>query len=264
MPTLKVLDLFAGIGGFSLGLERAGMETIAFCEIDEYRASVLRKHWPNVPILPDIREITPKSLPVRPDVLSGGFPCRDMSSARRERTGIEGEMSGLWREYARVIREVRPKYAIVENVLGFLQGGAGHWFGKFLGDVATLGYDAEWHCIPAAYVGAPHIRERVWVVLSDSDRPSTQLRNLVAKAVSDVSGQHCLWPDGLVHPSGSRRGRAYPSGSHDDHNDGISERLVRLEALGRAVVPQISEALGRAIVAQEAIHESTGKLDVQR
>lgn len=162
MRELRVLDLFSGIGGFSLGLERAGMKTVAFCEIDPYCRAVLRKHWPDVPCYDDIRSLTAGRLAadgIAVDVICGGFPCQDISCAGAG-AGIEGERSGLWREYSRLIGELRPRFVIVENVSALL----GRGMGAVLGDLAALGFDAEWHCIPASAVGAPHRRDRVWIV----------------------------------------------------------------------------------------------------
>src|SRR5690349_13010430 len=108
---LRVLDLFSGIGGFSLGLERTGgFKTVAFCEIDPYCQKVLAKHWPGVPIYNEIRELS--GIGISADVICGGFPCQDISLAGK-RTGMEGMRSSLWRQFARLIREVRPKFAIV-------------------------------------------------------------------------------------------------------------------------------------------------------
>ena len=159
---MNVLDLFSGIGGFSLGLERAGMRTVAFCEIDPYARAVLRKHWPGVPIYDDVRTLTATQLAadgIGVDVICGGFPCQDISFAGKG-AGLAGERSGLWREIARLVGELRPRYVIVENVSALLSRG----LGDVLGDLAALGYDAEWHCIPASYVGAPHRRDRIWIV----------------------------------------------------------------------------------------------------
>ena len=159
---MQVLDLFSGIGGFSLGLERAGMKTVAFCEIDKKAQRVLRKHWPEVPIFSDVQTLTGEVLRehgISVDVICGGFPCQDISVAGKGE-GIEGKRSGLWSEFARLIGELRPRYAIVENVSALLNRG----LDRVLGDLASLGYDAEWHCIPASAVGAPHRRDRIWIV----------------------------------------------------------------------------------------------------
>ena len=160
---LRVLDLFSGIGGFSLGLERTGgFETVAFCEIEPYPRAVLKKHWPKVPQYEDVRTLTADTLArdgIAVDVICGGFPCQDISFAGAG-AGLAGERSGLWREYSRLIGELRPRFVIVENVSALLSQG----IGTVLGDMAALGYDAEWHCIPASAVGAPHRRDRIWII----------------------------------------------------------------------------------------------------
>jgi DNA-cytosine methyltransferase len=155
---LTVGSLFAGIGGFDLGLERAGMRSVWQCEIDPYAQRVLEKHWPDVLRVPDIRHVGARTVPYV-DVICGGFPCQDISIAGAG-AGIDGERSGLWSEYARVVGELRPRYVVVENVSVLLARG----LGRVLGDLAALGYDAEWDCIPASAVGAPHQRDRIWLV----------------------------------------------------------------------------------------------------
>ena len=163
---MKVLDLFAGIGGFTLGLERAGFETVAFCEIEPYAQKVLRKNWPEIPIYDDVRDITAERLVsdgISVDVITGGFPCQDISVAGKQ-AGIEGERSGLWTECARLIGELQPRYAIFENVTNLLNGERGAWFKRVLWDISALGYDAEWHCVPASELGAHHHRDRIWII----------------------------------------------------------------------------------------------------
>jgi DNA (cytosine-5)-methyltransferase 1 len=159
----NVLDLFSGIGGFSLGLERTGgFRTVAFCEIDRYCRQVIAKHWPDIPCYEDVQELTKERLQedgISVDVICGGFPCQDISTAGK-RAGIKGTRSGLWSEYARLIRELRPSFIIVENVAALLHRG----MDTVLGDLASIGYDAEWHCISASSIGAPHQRDRVWIV----------------------------------------------------------------------------------------------------
>jgi len=164
---LTVLDLFSGIGGFSLGLEKTGgFQTIEFCEIEPFCRKVLNKHWPGVPIHDDIRTLSrPRGYA---DVICGGFPCQDLSYAGKGAGINAGTRSGLWADYARIIGEVRPRYVIVENVSALLTRG----LDRVLGDLAQIGYDAEWHSIPASAVGAPHRRDRIWIVAY----PNTPIR----------------------------------------------------------------------------------------
>ena len=155
---MTFISLFAGIGGMDLGLERAGMQCVAQVEIDDYASKILAKHWPDVARFRDVRTVGAHNLPAC-DLICGGFPCQDISNAGKQ-AGITGERSGLWREFARIIGELRPRYALIENVSALL----GRGLSAVLCDLAALGYDAEWHCIPAAAVGAPHIRDRVFVL----------------------------------------------------------------------------------------------------
>ncbi len=156
--TLTFGSLFAGIGGIDLGLERAGMKCLWQVEIDEYANKVLKKHWPNVTRYGDIRTVDfTKAKYV--DVIAGGFPCQDISTAGK-RKGIKGERSGLWKEFHRAIREIRPRFIVVENVSALCHRG----LDTVLADLAASGYDAEWDCIPAAAVGAPHRRDRIFIV----------------------------------------------------------------------------------------------------
>jgi DNA (cytosine-5)-methyltransferase 1 len=173
MSKLRLLDLFSGIGGFSLGLERSGgFETVAFCEIEDFPRRVLAKHWPKVPCYHDIRELTADRLAadgIAVDAICGGFPCQDISNAGKQ-AGIEGERSGLWSEYARLIGELRPRVVFVENVSALL----GRGLDRVLGDLAALGYDAWWDCIPASAVGAPHQRDRLWLIAYTAVNGRTQ------------------------------------------------------------------------------------------
>lgn len=151
-------SLFTGIGGIDRGFEAAGIKTIWQVENDTYALKVLEKHWPDVTRYNDITQVDFTQVE-KPDILSGGFPCQDVSYAGK-RAGIEGGRSGLWREFYRAICEIRPRFVVVENVPGLLSSG----FGRILGDLAASGYDAEWDCLPAAAFGAPHLRYRVFIV----------------------------------------------------------------------------------------------------
>ena len=152
-------SLFSGIGGIDLGLERAGMTCKWQVEIDPWCRKVLAKHWPNVRRYEDVSAVGGDTLePV--ELIAGGFPCQDVSVAG-QRAGIQdGNRSGLWSEFHRIIRELRPRYVFVENVPGLLTNG----MGRVLGDLADIGYDAEWEVLSAADVGAPHLRKRVFIV----------------------------------------------------------------------------------------------------
>ncbi|EHM01227.1 C-5 cytosine-specific DNA methylase [Acetobacteraceae bacterium AT-5844] len=160
---LSVLDLFSGIGGFSLGLERTGgFKTVAFCEIEPFPRAVLAKHWPEVPCYDDVRTLTAERLAadgISVDVICGGFPCQDISVAGRG-AGLGGARSGLWFDMLRVIAETQPRWVVAENVSALRTRG----LDIVLRGLAALGYDAEWHCIPAGAIGAAHQRDRVWIV----------------------------------------------------------------------------------------------------
>jgi DNA (cytosine-5)-methyltransferase 1 len=159
---MRVLDLFSGIGAFSFGLERAGMKTAAFCEIDPYCRRVLARHWPGVPIYEDVKELTAKRLRrdgIAVDLICGGFPCQDISVAGPG-GGLDGTRSGLWWEYRRIIEELRPEWVVVENVDAL----RGRGLDTVLLALDALGYVGEWHLIPASAVGAPHRRDRLWII----------------------------------------------------------------------------------------------------
>lgn len=273
---LRVLDLFSGIGGFSLGLERTGgFETVAFCEIEEFPRRVLAKHWPGVPIYDDVRTLTGKRLAadgIAVDVVCGGFPCQDLSGAGRQ-AGIDGERSGLWAEIVRLADELRPRYLLVENVANLLAGERGAWFGRVLRDLAALGYDAEWHCLPACHVGAPHERDRVWIVAyprgEQHQGQGNALWGQAAAGFLEASIAALADPDECRQTQEARRalqvGRigfareaalygyaARTQWAAEPNVDrmayGVPSRVDRLRALGNAVVPQIPELIGRAIL----------------
>lgn len=264
---MNVLDLFSGIGGFSLGLERAGMRTIGFCEVDPYCRAVLAKHWPGVPVHGDIRTLSG----IDADVICGGFPCQDISVAG-DGAGLAGVRSGLWSEYLRVIDETHPDWAVIENVGALRSRG----LDQVLRQLSEIGYDAEWYCIPAAAVGAPHRRDRVWIVaypereliwkqpgrrrgadgayqafasvngtpwlVADADEPRlerrlrAELQECARQRAPGESGACGIAGNWIAEP-GIRRVA-----------DGVPNRSHRLRSLGNSIVPQIAEIIGRAIM----------------
>src|ERR1700688_2294445 len=156
---LTLGSLFSGIGGFELGLERTGgFKTVWQVEIDPYCQRVLAKHWPDVRRWDDVRTFPPPG-EWGCDVICGGFPCQDISTAGK-RLGITGPQSGLWAQFSRIIGEIRPRFVIVENVAGLSVRG----MDRVCGDLAALGFDAEWETIPAGAFGAPHLRNRIFLV----------------------------------------------------------------------------------------------------
>lgn len=284
MSKLRVLDLFSGIGGFSLGLERTGgFETVAFCEIEEFPRRVLKKHWPEVPCYDDVRTLTADVLRrdgIAVDVITGGFPCQDLSVAGKQRGMGEGTRSGLWSEIVRLIGELRPEYVIVENVANLLSGPSekrGGWFGRVLGDLAECGYDAEWENIPAAALGAPHRRERVWIVAysnsngrqrisvwghADQENGPSARRSIggVFAASPDTDAEHSQWePSRQVGRVGREEPLSWNGGWERAPApfilrmaNGVPNRVDRLSACGNAVVPQVVTEIGRAILQARA------------
>jgi DNA (cytosine-5)-methyltransferase 1 len=241
---LRVLDLFSGIGGFSLGLERAGMRTVAFCEIQPYPRAVLAMRWPGVPIYEDVRALTSERLAadgIAVDVICGGFPCQDISNVGK-RAGLAGERSGLWREYARLIDELRPNFVIVENVAALLERG----IERVLGDLAACGYDAEWDVLPAGRFGAPHIRNRLYLVAYPQGNP---------KQGSYLSRPRISLPHFRLRKPGGGFGLDVPGSCWEEAqpefsevDDGIPGWMGEVSGYGNAVVPAVVEAIGRAIL----------------
>ena len=232
----RFIDLFSGIGAFSLGLERAGHETAAFCEIAPYPRRVLAKHWPKVPCYHDIREVTAARLAadgIAADAICGGFPCQDVSTAGKG-AGLDGERSGLWSEFARLIGEMRPEIAIIENVARLARLG----LDRVLGDLASLGYDAEWAPIPASFAGAPHKRSRLWIVAYPERGERRQEPYLRAVGRMGRAQQSVPWDRDWEVALREFRGV----------DDGSAYRVDRVDTLRNALVPQIPEMIGRAIL----------------
>jgi len=223
---MKVLDLFSGIGGFSLGLERAGMTTVAFCEINPYCQAVLRKHWPEVPCYDDIRTLTAERLSrdgIRPDVLCGGFPCQPFSHASHGKKTAKS----LWPEMLRIMDAIRPRFVIGENVQKLPISGAAR-------DLEGLGYRCDVKRIGAVDAGADHQRNRWWLIAHPHDNGE------LSSAIDAEASKLPTLCQNLWGTENFARILRVP--------DGVSNRMDRLKALGNAVVPQIPEIIGKAIM----------------
>ena len=281
---MKVLDLFSGIGGFSIGLEKAGFETVAFCEIEEYPRAVLKRHWPDIPIYGDVRELTGKQLRadgIIPDVIVGGYPCQPFSLAG-DRRGEEDDRH-LWPEVRRLVKEIRPAWCIFENVAGHITMG----IDEVLSDLEAENYSARPFVIPACGVDAPHRRDRVWIVAysnrNDGRRErstepqgrDTRLehggsseRQPIGQSDEDVAytfnerpqgrvqgGKETKWKSELGYAG--RSGAAHGQSGENQWTvepsvgrvvNGLPNRTHRIKALGNAVVPQIPEVIGNIIM----------------
>jgi DNA (cytosine-5)-methyltransferase 1 len=239
---MHVLDLFSGIGGTSLGLHWAGMRTVAFCERDRFCQGVLRRHWPGVPVYDDVRRLTGQRL--RDDgvpwaeLLVGGFPCQDISLAGRG-AGVTGARSGLWADMERLVAECRPHWVVAENVPGLRGRGAD----RVCAGLEALGYACWPLLVGAVHAGAPHRRQRVWVI-AHAARQGLEVgqRGAAGQAAGLPAERRGGWP---AEP-GDRR-----------VDDGVPARVDRLKALGNAIVPANAAMVGRAILAAEAAATET-------
>ena len=285
MKSLKVLDTFSGIGGFALAAQMVGgFETIAFCEIEPYCQKVLNKNFPGIPIHDDIRTLTVKSLGDRGitgiDVITGGSPCQDLSIANPNGRGLEGKRSGLFFELMRVVRECRPRYIILENVANLLSSNKGRDMGTVLWELSQSGYDAEWQVVSAASVGAPHLRERVFVVAANRDGKRCNNRSDLERDDANLLAQKRQTSEDFKQRSGRQRipssiceVDAYanrprreefdtsPIANEPRHSSGtlveernywgtepgilrvdarVPRRVDRIKGLGNAVVPQVA------------------------
>jgi len=277
---LRIGSLFSGIGGLELGLERAGVgSTVWQCEIDPYARAVLAKHWPDAIRFDDITKMHDVP-PV--DLICGGFPCQDISNAGK-RVGIEGARSGLFFELMRVVRMVRPRFVVLENVAALL----GRGMGDVLGELSESGYDAEWDCVPASAVGAPHRRDRVFIVAYPArhepgrteprpERERTRPRG-ESGDVADAEQDGCRASGRIESEMGGTKStqegeepetRRASTPAIDGRDvgwsvpsrwwlpeppvgrvaHGVPSRVDRLKCLGNAVVPQVAEVVGRRVV----------------
>lgn len=237
-------SLFAGIGGFDLGLERAGMVCKWQVEINEFCLKVLNKHWPKVTKYDDITKLTGKELEYV-DVICGGFPCQDVSEAG-PRVGISGERSGLWSEYIRLVCEIRPRFVIVENVTGLLDRG----MGTVLRDLAQSGFNAEWDVLPASAFGAPHKRERVFIVAYPNGQrlaPFKVFDRSAYQARTKEPGFGKWWHGGVASSNGNEVFKVPDSGILS-LVDGVSVAVDEIRSYGNAIVPPVAEWIGRRIM----------------
>ena len=287
---IKIGSLFSGIGGFELGLERAipNSDTIWQVEQDKFCQKVLKKHWPHAKIYNDVREISAENVePV--DLLCGGFPCQDISISNSKGAGLNGKKSGLWWEMHRIIRSLRPRVVVLENVANILfKGGL-----EVVGALTESGYNCEWGIVSARQMGAPHLRRR-WFCVAYSDKKPLQkhiqsepaqereqsaqgdsqtdaaysnsnITQHINASISDLEKMgkapkrqsfgcanmstikhkkaRCYW---IEHEAPSPICRV---------DDGISDRVDRIRALGNAIVPQCSEYIGRLIHESGVLYE---------
>ena len=262
---MNILSLFAGIGGLELGLERAGVGTTRWqVELEPFNRKVLAAHWPNAQRFADVRDVSAADFPGC-EVICGGFPCQDISLAGKGE-GIDGQRSGLWREFARLIGEIRPRIVVVENVPDLAVRG----LGRVLGDLCALGYDAEWEIVSAQDAGAPHLRKRLFILatLCDADAQGQPVSSEHAGKApglrgaathADGEGLERRHSEELPERSGERAAaESSPSLAKRDPltwwqaepevgavADGIPGRVAQLRSLGNAVVPQVAELVGR-------------------
>ena len=221
-------SLFSGIGGFELASAWSNIPTIWNCEIEPFNQSILKQNFPNTEQYGDIKEL---QKPQYVDIITGGFPCQDISVAGKG-VGIKGNRSGLWSEMWRIIRDVRPKYVIIENSPALLIRG----FERVLCDLSKIGYNAEWECLQASDFGYPHKRERLFCVAYPNTnnvqtvlRKHTEINPLSKEASTELCRFMSVeWLDGLTNHRTITRG------------NGVSDKMDRTKSLGNAIVPMVA------------------------
>ncbi len=245
---MRIGSLFSGIGGLELGLEWAGVgHTVWQVEQDPYCLAVLAKHWPDAKRYTDVRGVGAHNLEPVDVICCGGFPCQDISVAGFQ-AGLLGDRSGLWYEYIRIVREMGPRFVVVENVSALLTRG----LDDVLGSLADSGYDAEWSLLSACAVGAPHVRERLFVVAyADGLNGAQGVRDQFRAGLrSHERGDYRAMPrhgapTWVDDPSALYRG-----------GDGVPSRVDRVKSGGNAVVPQVAEVVGRRLMEIHAEREA--------
>ena len=252
-------SLFSGIGGIDLGFERAGIETVWQIEMNAYCKRILRKNFPEAELFTDVTKAGRHNLK-QVDVISGGFPCQDISIAGRQ-AGLAGKKSGLWFEMLRIIDELRPRFAVIENVANLVRLG----LARVVSDLTRIGYDCEWQIISANDAGAPHLRRRMFIISYPSGFRFTRPQNvngadgirLWEKPISIVRPDCCK-----LHHSVGRQLRLRNANAQgipkSDHwrseprlarvANGIPNQMDRIHALGNAVVPQVAQYIGELLM----------------
>ena len=252
---LTHFSLFSGIGGIDLAAEWAGFTTVGQCEFADYPTQVLQKHWPNTPRWRDVRDVTGRALLEKSigeiTLLSGGFPCQPHSVSGKRMASCDER--DLWDEFARIIREARPRWVLGENVRGLLSSEDGRFHGRILRDLAGLGYDASWGVLSAFHAGAVHRRERVFIVAHahgerrvrvDDDTAEQCNQDRCARVEPTEAAPHDILLNAL-------RVLSEPGGRLQRNDDGLPAALDRLKCCGNAVMPQQVYPILAAIAAAE-------------
>jgi len=243
---LRVLDLFSGIGGFSLGLERTGgFETVAFCEYDDFPRRVLAKHWPDTPCFPDVRTLKGSDIDGPVDVICGGYPCQPFSTAGKRQGAADDRH--LWPEFMRLVAELRPSWVIGENVAGHISMG----LDDVLADLEAEGYACRTFVIPACAVGASHRRDRVWTVAyRDSKRGAAMRGQRAAFAGESLGGRYdrggssCDDEWQITHGSSGKNPGHVAHAANMQRNGGRDNG-----AKGNGQVPELGAGSGADVVA---------------
>ena len=250
---MKHASLFSGIGGFDLAAEWMGWENVFHCEIDEYNQKLLNKHYPKADNYGDIQQFDATKYKNKINILTGGFPCQDISVAGKA-IGISGARSGLWREYVRIIKETNCDFIVAENSPNLLNKG----FEKILYDLSEIGFNAEWECLSASWFGFPHERERIYIVAySQRFRWEMGLLNKLKRKSIELFNKTSNTFDVYSKIKEFER-----RGDSDDIriNNGIPFAPHRIKGCGNAVVPQVAFEIFKAIELSRELYGGVAKL----